>query len=194
MQLEWSSDEEGVVIVDDQGIVTAISAGGAIITVTDKKHKNITTVCRVTVTDETIGVPSEQDKTTQQGMSTEVSSTEKPTPRPSTTQSGQQGTTRTSGSTMVNNISIAQVSHLKIKTKGSRKIEIKWAGVTGSQNYQVQISTKKNFKKGNKLRIVRKTKLTWKRLKKGKTYYVRVRACANGQYGAWSKAKKVKVR
>ena len=194
MQLEWSSDEEGVAIVDDQGMVTAISAGGATITVTDKKHKNITTICKVTVTDETTEVSSEQDKTTQQGTSTEASSTEKPTPGPSTTQSGQQGTTRTSDSTMVNNISIARVSGLKIKAKGSRKIEIKWAGVTGIKYYQVQISMKKNFKKGNKVRIARKTKLTWKKLKKGKTYYVRVRAFINGQYGAWSKAKKVKVR
>lgn len=81
-----------------------------------------------------------------------------------------------------------------MKAKGSRKITISWAGVSNARNYQVQISMKKNFKKGSKVRISPKTKFIWKKLKKGKTYYVRVRACANGRYGAWSKAKKVKVK
>lgn len=31
-------------------------------------------------------------------------------------------------------------------------------------------------------------------VEKRKKYYVWVRVCANDQYGAWSKAKKVKVR
>ena len=115
-----------------------------------------------------------------------------PAPQPSTSQVATPQVTPAAAN--ASNFSIAKVSKLKVKTKGLRKIEIKWAGVTGSQNYQVQISTKKNFKKGNKVCIVRKTKFTWKRLKKGKTYYVRVRACANDRYGAWSKAKKVKVK
>ncbi|MBO5468200.1 MAG: BspA family leucine-rich repeat surface protein [Lachnospiraceae bacterium] len=92
------------------------------------------------------------------------------------------------------NKNFGKVNGLKIVAKKSGKIKITWKKITKESYYQVQISTKKNFKKGNKLRIVRKTKFTWKRLKKGKTYYVRVRACANGQYGAWSKAKKVKVK
>ena len=92
------------------------------------------------------------------------------------------------------NKNLGKVNGLKIVAKKSGKIKITWKKITKESYYQVQISTKKNFKKGNKLRIVRKTKFTWKKLKKGKTYYVRVRACANGQYGEWSKAKKVKVR
>ena len=92
------------------------------------------------------------------------------------------------------NKNFGKVNGLKIVAKKSGKIKITWKKITKESYYQVQISTKKNFKKGNKLRIVRKTKFTWKKLKKGKTYYVRVRACANGQYGEWSKAKKIKVR
>ena len=92
------------------------------------------------------------------------------------------------------NKNLGKVNGLKIVAKKSGKIKITWKKITKESYYQVQISTKKNFKKGNKLRIVRKTKFTWKKLKKGKTYYVRVRACANGQYGEWSKAKKIKVR
>ncbi len=92
------------------------------------------------------------------------------------------------------NKNLGKVNGLKIVAKKSGKIKITLKKITKESYYQVQISTKKNFKKGNKLRIVRKTKFTWKKLKKGKTYYVRVRACANGQYGEWSKAKKIKVR
>ena len=116
-----------------------------------------------------------------------------PTHQPST---GQPATPQVNNPAGVNanRISLAKVSGLKVKAKGLRKITIRWTGVTGAKNYQVQISMKKNFKKGSKVRISPKTKFTWKKLKKGKTYYVRVRACANDQYGAWSKAKKVKVK
>lgn len=116
-----------------------------------------------------------------------------PTQQPSTGQPATPQVNNPAG-VNVNSISLAKVSRLKVKAKGSRKITISWAGVSNARNYQVQISMKKNFKKGSKVRISPKTKFTWKKLKKGKTYYVRVRACANGRYGAWSKAKKVKVK
>lgn len=116
-----------------------------------------------------------------------------PTQQPLTGQSATPQVNNPAG-VNVNSISLAKVSGLKVKAKGSRKITISWAGVSNARNYQVQISMKKNFKKGSKVRISPKTKFTWKKLKKGKTYYVRVRACANGRYGAWSKAKKVKVK
>ena len=58
--------------------------------------------------------------------------------------------------------------------------------------YQVQISTKKSMKKATTYKIC-KNKLTIKKLKSKKTYYVRVRA-VSGRKGKWTKVKKVKVK
>ena len=43
--------------------------------------------------------------------------------------------------------------------------------------------------------MVKSTKYTWKDLKKGKVYYIRVRAMSGDkQWSAWSKVKKIKVK
>ena len=67
-------------------------------------------------------------------------------------------------------------------------------GVTG---YQIRYSLKKNFK-GSKYKTSKKSKYTIKKLKKKKTYYVKIRAykTVGGKklYGSWSKYKKIKVK
>lgn len=86
-----------------------------------------------------------------------------------------------------------KVSGLKVKALGGKKISIKWKDSANAWSYQIQISTKKNFAKAKKKETYNHF-LTWKKLKKGKTYYVRVRATAIDGYSAWSAAKKVKVK
>ena len=86
-----------------------------------------------------------------------------------------------------------KVSGLKVKALGGKKISIKWKDSANAWSYQIQISTKKNFVKAKKKETYNHS-LTWKKLKKGKTYYVRVRATAIDGYSAWSAAKKVKVK
>ncbi len=197
-QFEWSSSDDGVAMVDEDGVVTAISTGKATITVVDKKYRDVKAMCVVTVQEKSAEKPgSDQAQQPSPGGTTSTPDAtptpQQPTPQPSTGQPSSPSPATTSA-VNVNSISLAKVSGLKVKAKGSRKITISWAGVSNARNYQVQISMKKNFKKGSKVRISPKTKFIWKKLKKGKTYYVRVRACANGRYGAWSKAKKVKVK
>lgn len=66
--------------------------------------------------------------------------------------------------------------------------------------YQIQYATKSSFKSATKVTVkgASKTKTTICKLKKGKTYYVRVRAYVkSGEktvYGKWSVVKKVKIR
>ena len=89
----------------------------------------------------------------------------------------------------------------KIKAK-SRGFLVKWKKQTDVTGYQIQYSTNKKFKKkGTKLKTVSKpsaAKLTVKKLKAGKKYYVRIRTCktVNGTtyYSDWSKAKTVKIK
>lgn len=83
-----------------------------------------------------------------------------------------------------------------------KKAVVKWKKQTkNTKGYQIQYSTKKNFKSGLKTKTVKgnkKTSLTLKGLKSKKTYYVRVRTYQDVKggkcYSAWSKAKKVKVK
>ena len=80
--------------------------------------------------------------------------------------------------------------------KGKKSFTAQWTAASGVDGYQVQYSLKKNYK-GAKTKWTKDNKLTVKKLKKNKTYYVRVRAYKkiNGvnQYSAWS-SKKVKTK
>ncbi|MBR4759222.1 MAG: fibronectin type III domain-containing protein, partial [Lachnospiraceae bacterium] len=80
-----------------------------------------------------------------------------------------------------------------------KAIALKWKKISGAKGYEIQYSTKKNFKKNSKTKTTKKVKYTIKSLKKKKTYYVRVRAyktdvAGKKVYGKWSKVKKVKVK
>ena len=91
----------------------------------------------------------------------------------------------------------SKVVLLSVKNIHGEKISIKWRKNKTSKGYQIQYATNKKYKKGKKI-TTSKTKYTIKKLKKKKTYYVRVRAYTvnNGKkvYGKWSKVKKVKIK
>lgn len=87
-----------------------------------------------------------------------------------------------------------------VKNTSSKKATVKWKKTTKVTGYQIQYSTSKTFKSGNKTVKVsgaKKVSKVLSKLKKGKTYYVRVRTYKkiNGKtyYSAWSSKKKVKI-
>lgn len=86
-----------------------------------------------------------------------------------------------------------KVSGLRV-TAGKKKLTVKWNKMKGIDGYQIQISTDKSFKKKKTYAIsATKTKKVIntynnKKLKKGKKYYVRIRAYVKGDevtYGNW---------
>ena len=89
---------------------------------------------------------------------------------------------------------------MKKLTAGKKKFTVQWKKDKKADGYQVQYSTDKKFKKNVKSVNVSKksTKTTVKKLKKGKTYRVRMRSYKkiNGKkyYSGWGKVKSVKVR
>ena len=100
----------------------------------------------------------------------------------------------------------AKIKNLSVKSK-SKKISVSWKKVNKVNGYQVQVSKKKNFKGKNIVlkKFTTKTKLTVKgsKIKKGKTYYVRVRTYATYKnsknkpdkvYGKFSEKLRVKVK
>ena len=98
---------------------------------------------------------------------------------------------------------VAKPKSAKIKKVKSAKkaIAVEWKKVSGVKGYQVQVATDKKFKKNKKTATVKKqktTKVTIKKLKAKKKYYVRIRTykTVNGKkvYSSWAKVKSVKTK
>ena len=102
----------------------------------------------------------------------------------------------------------AKITKLKVKSKTKKKINVTWKKVSKAKGYQVQVSTTKKFKKSkiifNKFTKKKTLKISSKKIKSKKTYYVRVRAYTtyndiNGKpqkvYSKWNKKlRTVKVK
>lgn len=84
----------------------------------------------------------------------------------------------------------------KLTNGKGKKLTVKFSKATGAKGYEVSYATAKNFKKAKK-KTTTKTSLTLTKLKKGKTYYVRVRSYIKvGKkkvYSAYSPVMKKKI-
>ena len=69
----------------------------------------------------------------------------------------------------------SKVKLTSAKNGKDKKLTVKWKKVTGAKGYQLQYAINKKFKKKKSIQT-KKTKYTIKKLKKKKTYYIRVRA------------------
>ena len=89
---------------------------------------------------------------------------------------------------------------LKIANQKGRKLSVTWKKQKKISGYQIQYSTGKAFAKGTKMTNIVKSsdKAVIKKLKKGKTYYVRIRSYQKSgskkTYSAWSSYTKVKIK
>ena len=89
----------------------------------------------------------------------------------------------------------------RVKAKaGKKRAAIRWKKVSGASGYKVYRSAKKNgkYKAVKTIKKQRTVAFTNKKLKKGKTYYYKVRAyrTVKGKkvYSPYSKAVKAKIR
>lgn len=96
--------------------------------------------------------------------------------------------------------SVAKPGKVKIssvKKQGKNKCTVKLKKVKGASGYQVVCATDKSFKKNVKKITTKKLSCTFKKLRKGKTYYFRARAFAKSSgkiiYGAYSSKKTKKI-
>mgnify|MGYP001059784882 CR=1 FL=1 len=92
---------------------------------------------------------------------------------------------------------VPRVKFSKLKVSGKCKVKATWKKLTNVSGYQIQYAPNKKLKKA-KRKTVKSTSVTIKKLKKKKTYFVRVRAykLVDGKkvYGKWSAVKKVKIK
>ena len=74
-------------------------------------------------------------------------------------------------------VTVSKVTKVTAKNKASKKASITWKKVSNATGYEVQYSTSKTFAKSKTKTVTTKTnKVTLKKLKKNKKYYIRVRA------------------
>lgn len=84
-----------------------------------------------------------------------------------------------------------------VKNAKSKALTVKWKKNTTGKGYEIQYSTNKNFKTGNKSIKIKKNGTvgtTIKGLKKGKTYYVRIRTVSGKTVSGWSNSKKCTLK
>lgn len=93
---------------------------------------------------------------------------------------------------------LGSVSIKSAKNSKKSAAVLTWKKVNGASSYQIQYALDQKFAKGTKTKTTAGTSYTLKKLKKKKTYYVRIRALkktgSKNVYGAWSKVKKVKIK
>ena len=114
------------------------------------------------------------------------------------TQTVSTNTEQTTG--VVDSITLEGVKRFSVKNKKGRKLVLSWKWQDGVDKYEIQYALNKKFTKSKKSKKAAGylDSLTIKKLKKGKTYYVRIRAYSNDNgkklYSEWSKVKKVKIK
>jgi len=82
-----------------------------------------------------------------------------------------------------------------MRNSSKNKLTVKWKKISGVTRYQIQLSTNPDF--SNAITHSYKGEDNTKcilNVKKGKTYYVRVRTYKNSVYSKWSDAKKIKIK
>ena len=213
----FSSSNSSVISIDSSGTFTAVGEGTARVSVQLKadSSKSYSEEIAVRSGNSVTNTPSNQTKTTNSYTNqTKTKSPTNPTkstmsftfPTKATRPSKNLSTNPTKATEpsknpiQITSIKVAQVKKLTVKAKG-KKLIIKWKKVDNATGYRVQVSKNKRFKK--KIIFDKFTKKTravvkGKKIKRGKTYFVRVIAykTVNDRkyYGKWSKVVKRKFK
>ncbi len=200
----FSSSDPTVVSIDSEGRFTAIGDGTANISVKLKADSNQSYSKKITVngnaTTTNFTTQTKTTKTTaEQIKTTKTSATQTKTTKSSATQAKAAKTSKAQAKTTKSSIKQATITKLTANRNG-KKINVTWKKVNKATGYEVQVATSKKFKKGNIVfdKTTKKTKITikGKKIKKNKTYYIRVRAYtvltdSNGEshksHSKWSK-------
>ena len=89
-----------------------------------------------------------------------------------------------------------QMKFKSAKNDKKKRISLKWKKIKGATKYQIKWVLGRGKKAKTKIKSLKgkTTSYAFKRLKKGKTYKVYIRAYNNSGWGKWSRAKKVNIK
>lgn len=96
-------------------------------------------------------------------------------------------------------VTTAMVKSIKLSGSKKGQMSVKIKSVKGAKGYQITYAENASFKKGKKTLDTTKSSKKISKLKKGRTYYVKVRAykkdsCGKKIYGKYCKAKKITIK
>lgn len=213
--LRWQSSNPAVVEVDSNGNMMANRCGTARITVTAQDRDMVSASCVVTVYNTVRynlngGTNNGGNPSTFYGNTTNLLN---PTRRGYTfsgwysdkgfkkkvTQITSGNVGNTTFYAKWKKVSVGKTTITSFANKSGKKALVKYKAVSGASGYEIVYSTDKKVKK-NRTTVKTKAKSrTLKGLKKGKTYYVKVRAYKTDStglvvYGKYSAIKKVKIK
>lgn len=103
------------------------------------------------------------------------------------------GLPRETTSKIVNAKKPGVVKIKSIKNNKKRKVILKYKKTKNVKKYQIKYSTNKKFKKAV-IKNTKKLSFVMKKLKIGRTYYIRIRGLNGDQKGQWSKIKRVTIK
>lgn len=172
--LTWNSSNPAVASVSQTGVVTAQSAGSAVITgqVKGMPKMQISLTFHVTSSPGNAGNTGGTKPQTQPQKSSAQSEKKKAPAKPK----------------------------LKSVKAGKKKAVVKWKAQKGVKGYQIYVSRKKNkgYKKVKTIKKAKTTQWTVKKLKSKKTYYIKIRSYKTVKkknvYSKYSAVKKVRVK
>ena len=199
--ITWKSDDEGIASVDQTGKVTAVGKGTTTITVSCGKVKDTCTIVSKGESDGSQIIPSPSPQpSVKPNPDNQPANTPKPSMTPQVPTKGnipQSSQTANDGKNSGQIASLTKIKGVVAKNQKKCKVKVTWKKVPNSMGYQIQYATNKKFKKAKK-KTVKYTFVTLKKLKKKKTYFIRIRAykIADGKkaYGKRSTVKKVKIK
>ena len=212
--LTWSSSNKKIATVDSKGKVKGKKYGRVTITAKAKDGSGVKATCKLTVG---YGITYKLNKGKNNSKNTAAYYNEKvKLQNPSrkgyafkgwyTDKKFKKKITTIKKGTKKNYTLYAKWEKIKVKkteltsakNNKSKQIALKYKKVSGAKRYEISYSTDKKFKKSVTKKTTSKTSYTIKNLKKGKTYYVRVRAYKKDSagkkvYSGYTKVKKIKV-
>ncbi|MCD8148252.1 MAG: leucine-rich repeat protein [Clostridiales bacterium] len=109
------------------------------------------------------------------------------------------GSTKSAASAVKTKYYVTRPTISSLKNSSSKKMTVKWGKNSKATGYQIQYSTSSNFSSYKTVTVknYKTVSKTISKLKKGKKYYVRVRAyktvSGTKYYSAWSSKKSVKI-
>lgn len=129
------------------------------------------------------------------------SSTPKPTDKASPKPTKKPGKGKSTPTPVRKKVVVKKAALKGVKSKKKKTVQVTWKKLSGVTGYQIKLGQNKKMTKSKKTITVKKaktTKLTIKKLKSRKKYYIKIRAYRivnrKKYYGKWSKIKSIKIK
>lgn len=171
--VKWRTTNDSIAIVDGDGLITGMSEGSAIVTAYTDNGVEIDCYVYVNVTpqmDQKEEQQEQHDQEEQQNTDSIIVDTKE---NGSATNGNMNSNTIINNNTVIKPQKPNKVTKVKVKAKRG-KLVISWKKVSNAEDYEIFVSTKKNFS-GKKKYYTSKTSIAIPNIAGGKKHYIKIR-------------------